>query len=101
VRAWIAVWIVTASSAAFANADLWKAKCKSCHGEDGRAQTTLGKKQKIKDMSTAEWQSGHSDPDIRKAIVEGVPDTKMKPFEGKLSDAEIAGLVKYVRAFKK
>ena len=34
---------------------LWKAKCASCHGEDGKAQTKTGKKEKINDMTSADW----------------------------------------------
>ncbi|MBX5481028.1 MAG: cytochrome c [Myxococcaceae bacterium] len=91
-----------ASATAFADdtADLWKAKCKSCHGADGKADTKEGRKSKIDDMSTAEWQSKHSDAEIKKVISEGKPDTKMKPYKDKLSEAEIDGLVKYIRGLK-
>ena len=90
-----------AATPAFADdvADIWKAKCKSCHGDDGKADTKEGKKSKIKDISTEEWQAKHSDADIKKVISEGV--TKMKPYKDKLSEAEIDGLVKYIRALKK
>ena len=82
-------------------ADVWKAKCKSCHGEDGKADTKTGKKEKMEDISTADWQSKHSDEQIRKVIAEGEKDTKMKAFKDKLSAAEIDGLVKYIRTLKK
>ena len=77
------------------------AKCKSCHGSDGKADTKEGRKSKIADMSTSEWQSKHSDAEIKKVIAEGKADTKMKAYKDKLSDAEIDGLVKYVRTLKK
>ena len=35
---------------------LWKAKCASCHGADGKAQTEQGKKMAMHDITTAEWQ---------------------------------------------
>lgn len=94
---------VSFAAPAFADepADIWKAKCKSCHGETGNADTKEGRKSKIADMTTAEWQSKHSDAEIKKVIAEGKPDTKMKAYEGKLSDAEIDGLVKYIRSLKK
>src|SRR5687768_6775043 len=100
------VAVIVASSlsvTAFADsaADVWKAKCKSCHGDDGKADTKVGKAQKIDDMSTADWQTKHSDADIKKAINEGIPDTKIKPFKDKLSEAEIDSLVKHVRTLKK
>lgn len=83
-------------------ADIYKAKCKGCHGDDGKGQTKVGIKEKVADLSTADYQAKHTDADIKKVIVEGSPDnSKMKSFKEKLSEAEIASLVKYVRAFKK
>ncbi len=92
-----------AAAPAFADdsADLWKAKCRSCHGADGKADTKEGKKHQIDDISTEAWQSRHSDEKIRKAIADGVPDTKMKAYKETLSEAEIDGLVKHIRTFKK
>jgi cytochrome c6 len=82
-------------------ADIWRAKCKSCHGETGHADTREGKKHKIPDITTEKWQSKHSDPEIKDAITNGVKDTKMKPFKDKYSEAEIDALVKYVRGLRK
>ncbi len=79
---------------------LWKSKCASCHGEDGKAQTKQGKKEKIADMSTAEWQSEWTDEKQKKIISEGSKDNnKMKAFKNKLSEAQIDGLVKHTRTF--
>lgn len=97
----IAVSLTAAPAFAEEIAEVWKAKCRSCHGADGKADTREGKKHKIDDMTTEAWQSKHSDPAIREAIENGVPDTKMKAYKDKLSTAEIDGLVKYVRSFKK
>ena len=84
-----------------ATAALWKKHCGNCHGEDGKAQTKVGKKEKIEDMSTPEWQTEWTDEKAKKIIVEGSKDnTKMKAFKGKLSDAEIDALVKHLRGFK-
>lgn len=83
-------------------ADIYKAKCKSCHGETGDGKTKTGKKEKIDDMTDPQWQKNHSDEEIRKVIAEGSPDSKkMKPFKDKLSAAEIDGLVKYLRGLAK
>ena len=35
---------------------LWKAKCASCHGVDGRGKTETGAKLAIPDMAAADWQ---------------------------------------------
>ena len=81
--------------------DVWNAKCKSCHGEDGKAKTKMGEKEKIPDMTNADWQKNHSDEKIRDAIVNGSKDNaKMKPFKDKLTPEQIDSLVKYIRTLK-
>jgi cytochrome c6 len=101
----IAVAMVFSLTATFAHAsevaDLWKAKCKSCHGEAGAAETPNGKKYKVDNLTDAGWQSRHSDEKIKKVIMEGKKDTKMKAYKDKLSEAEIDALVKHIRTFKK
>src|SRR5262249_7837304 len=95
---------VAGSSAALADgaADIWKAKCKGCHGEDGAAKTKVGEKEKIADMSKAEWQAKHTDEQIKAVITDGSKNnSKMKPFKEKLSDEEIQSMVSYIRGLKK
>ncbi|MFL5319587.1 MAG: c-type cytochrome [Myxococcaceae bacterium] len=99
-----AVACLTLAAPAFADsaADTYKAKCKSCHGEDGAGKTKTGEKEKIADMSDPAWQKKHTDEDIKTVISEGSKDNKkMKPFKDKLSAEEIDGLVKYIRTLKK
>lgn len=89
------------AGAAYADdsAETWKAKCKGCHGETGKADTKVGQKEAIADFSSAEFQKHHSDEELRKVIAEGSEtNTKMKAFKDRLSPAEIDGLVKYIRA---
>jgi mono/diheme cytochrome c family protein len=98
------VFTLSLSAAAYAeetSADTWKAKCKGCHGDDGKAKTKMGEKEKISDMTTAEWQTKHSDEQIKDAISNGSKEnTKMKAFKDKLTPEQIDGLVKYIRAMK-
>ena len=83
-------------------AELWTAKCKSCHGPDGKAQTQMGKKEAVVDMSQPAWQQSQTDEDIRKAIAEGSPrNKKMKAYKDKLTPQQIDALVAYIRAMKK
>ncbi|HZH03082.1 MAG TPA: c-type cytochrome, partial [Myxococcaceae bacterium] len=42
-------------------ADAYKAQCKSCHGADGKGDTKVGKKEKVKDMTSAEWHASTTD----------------------------------------
>ncbi len=82
-------------------ADVWKAKCKSCHGEDGRAKTKMGEKESIVDFTQAAWQQAESDAELRKVIAEGSPkNTKMKAYKDKLTGQQIDALVGYIRTMK-
>ena len=78
----------------------WDAKCKICHGVDGKGKAKIG----TKDYTDAKVQEAMKDEAMVKTIKEGVKDgetTKMKAFGEILSDDEIKALVKYVRDFKK
>lgn len=83
---------------------LWKSKCASCHGADGKADTDQGKKMQTANMATKAWQSGHTDDQIRKAILEGVKAEKggvkkeMDPYKDELKPDQVDALVAYIRA---
>lgn len=85
---------------------LWKAKCGSCHGADGKGETEKGKKMKTGDLSLAEWQKKATDEGIMKAINEGVnveKDGVKKEMDGyaDLTAEQKAGLVTFIRELKK
>jgi mono/diheme cytochrome c family protein len=83
---------------------IWNANCASCHGKDGSGNTAMGKKLNTKDYRDPKVQVVFSDAEAERAIKEGVKTNgkeTMKPFAGKLSDADIKALVAYIRAFKK
>jgi mono/diheme cytochrome c family protein len=97
----LALSLAATSAGAEDAADIWKAKCKSCHGEDGKAQTKMGQKESIADMSTAEWQKHESDAELREVIAEGSKkNKKMKAFKDKLTPEQIDSLVKYIRTLE-
>ena len=82
----------------------WTQHCASCHGKDGSGSTMMGKKLNIKDYRDAKVQSAFTDGEAERAIKEGVKTggkETMKPFGGKLADADIKALIAYIRAFKK
>ena len=85
-------------------AAVWKKKCKKCHGDAGKGDSKMGKKMKVADMTTAEWQKKYDDAAIKKAITEGVDrkdgDTKkkMKGYKD-LAAEEIDALIKLIRSF--
>ncbi len=80
---------------------LWKAKCASCHGSDGKAK----KGKATLDMTAADWQAAHDDAAL--AALLGAPrplvqvkGKDVKHFTGKLKDAEVKALVGVVRSFR-
>jgi len=104
VLAMVAFSLSTTAVAYADGASLWK-KCASCHGADGKGDTKMGKKLNIRDFSKADVQAKFTDDDIKKAIKEGVKDDGgklvMKGDNGKLSDGDVAELVKFTRSLKK
>ena len=76
--------------------DLYKSKCQSCHGPDGKA-TPIGKKLGAKDFQ---------DPDVSKLtegdLVKTTSDgkNKMPAYKGKLTDDQIKALAKYIKEMK-
>ena len=101
----LALLVLTAVCATAEDAKaLYEKSCQKCHGEDGKGQTKMGQKLGAKDYTDAKVQEAMKDEDAIKAIKEGLKDkegkTLMKPAED-LSDADIKGLVAYMRAFKK
>jgi mono/diheme cytochrome c family protein len=82
---------------------LYEQKCKSCHGVDGKGDTVMGKKKGAKDYTDPKVQDALKDEAAIKAIKEGLKKgdtTLMNPTEG-VTDAQIKGLVDYMRTFKK
>ncbi|RKG90723.1 cytochrome c [Corallococcus sp. CA053C] len=82
-------------------ADLWSKSCKSCHGPDGRAQTRMGQKEAIVDMSQAAWQKAETDADLRDVIANGSShNPKMKAYKDRLTPEQMDALVRYIRTLK-
>lgn len=80
----------------------WTSHCAKCHGADGKGQTTMGKKLKLVDYTTAEGQAAFTDEHALTAITNGIVEdgkTRKNGFKEKLSAGEIGELVKFVRAF--
>ena len=78
--------------------------CSSCHGKDGKGQTTMGKKLGAKDFSDAKAWADVKDDVALKNLKEGVKkDGKeiKKPFAGKLTEPEMKSLIEYCKKFKK
>ena len=78
----------------------WQQHCANCHGASGRADTPLGIRLKLADLTRAEWKSGPGRDTValRRVIADGTRGTAMRGYAAKLSAAELEALVAYVRA---
>jgi cytochrome c6 len=83
--------------------DNYSTLCAKCHGNDGKGQTKMGQRLKVRDYTDAKVQSSFKDDEAFKALKEGLKNddgkTEMKAYDT-LSDDQIKALVAYVRAFK-
>ena len=79
---------------------LFTKQCAVCHGSDGRAKTSKGKRTHTRNLVDAEWQDSVSDERIFNSINNG-RGVNMPRFNKKLSDSQIDALVSYVRQFKR
>jgi mono/diheme cytochrome c family protein len=77
-------------------AAIYKTKCATCHGADGKGQTPMGKKMNLRDLGS---------PDVQKQTDKELYDWtavgkgKMPGYKDKLSDEEIKALVAHMRTF--
>jgi len=78
--------------------ELYLGKCKSCHGADGKGDTSMGKK--IREAG-GEFPSLAGTKLSKAKIVEilenGIPDTKMKSYKDKLTTDEMGAVATYVK----
>ena len=80
----------------------WENLCAKCHGADGKADTKMGKKLKIRDYTEKSFQDAVKDEDLIVATKDGVKDgdkERMDGFSDELSEEEIVDLVKLIRSF--
>lgn len=79
-------------------ADTYKAKCASCHGGDGLAATAMGKAMKVMSFKDPAMVKA-SDAQFVASTANG--KGKMPAYKGKLTDAQISDVVKYIRILQK
>jgi cytochrome c6 len=81
-----------------AGASLYKAKCSACHGSDGKGATSIGKMNKIRDLTSEEVQK-QSDGDLTAIINSG--KNKMPAYGKSLKPEQVKDLVEYIRMLAK
>lgn len=95
--------LATGSFAADGTA-VWNNHCSSCHGADGKGDTKMGKKLKIKDLTDAAYQASFTDEAAFNAVKIGLKTESgkivMKAIE-EVTDEEINAVVVYLRTLKK
>ena len=79
-------------------AALFQSKCAMCHGADGTASTTMGKKLGIRSFASPEVQK-QTDAVLLATVKDG--KGKMPAYGTKLSAAELQSLVAHIRTFAK
>ena len=92
----------TTTSNARTAAQLYSKHCVSCHGRDGRSQTSKGKFSHARDLTDAKWQDDVSDERLYNSIMNG-RDVRgnMPAFSDKLNQKEAESLVDLVRGMRK
>ncbi|MBI3403973.1 MAG: cytochrome c [Acidobacteria bacterium] len=107
-RLWIVLFVMLAVALvpaaysqkgdAAAGKTLFGAKCATCHGAAGEGKDAIAKMMKveIKHLGSKEVQA-RSDADLKKVVADGTG--KMKAV--KLTDAETANLIAFLRTLKK
>ena len=79
-------------------ADTYKAKCQMCHGADGLGATPAGKSMKAIPFNDPQILQ-KSDAELIEATTNG--KGKMPAYKGKLTDAEIKGVIGYIHTLQK
>jgi mono/diheme cytochrome c family protein len=82
----------------------WTNNCVQCHGQDGSANTAMGRMLNAPNFTSAEVQASFTDAQAFDVIKNGViknGESKMIAFRNLLTDDEIKALVAYLRTLKK
>jgi mono/diheme cytochrome c family protein len=75
-------------------ATLYAQRCGGCHGLDGKANTSIGKKESMRDLTAAEVQR-QTDEDLKRTIANG--RGRMPAYQLILGDARIQLLIDYIK----
>lgn len=79
-----------------AGSEVFKKKCASCHGLDGKAQTKLAQGRPFADLTDGKWSHGSDRESVFKLVADGDPKSPMPPFRERLSPEELNAVVDHV-----
>lgn len=91
-------FLLSASTRADDSASLYKAKCASCHGADGKANTPLGEATGARDFASPEVRK-EADKELIEITTMG--RKKMPAYKSTLKDSQIKDLVAYINELAK
>ena len=74
--------------------EIFREKCSMCHGIDGKGYAAI----KTPNFTDPKWQAAHPDKELMDAIENGVKGTAMVSFKDKLSQPQMAAVLKYIRS---
>jgi cytochrome c6 len=94
----MALLVVASANAQGAGEKVFKAKCASCHGADGKGATAAGKGTKARDFCSDEVKK-ETDEEWTTILVKG--KNKMPAYDKKLTEGEIKEVVAYIRSLCK
>ena len=92
--AWAASPAAVDAVPAQSGAELFQEKCASCHGAEGKAQTSMAKMMHLKDLGSADVQK-MTNKEIHDIIAKG--KSPMPAFGNQLKPDQINELVTYIR----
>jgi len=95
----VPVLAITAPTQAQDAGAVFKAQCAVCHDPDGSGTGAMGKQLGVKDLRSDEVQK-ETDAQLSDSITNG-KGTTMPAYKGKITDAQIKGIVTYIRTLAK
>lgn len=82
----------------------WTQHCVRCHGENGKGETKMGRKLKIRDLTLEKTQRRLTDAEVTELIATGYKDNageeRMPAFGEKLTLEERKALLVFIRSLK-
>jgi mono/diheme cytochrome c family protein len=92
---------LAAPGSAADGARVYASQCSGCHGDEGKGDgpAAAAVLPKPRDLHSPEVWRDRSDAALHELVKRGKPGTMMPPFEGILSDEEVAAVVTFIRRF--
>jgi high-affinity iron transporter len=82
--------------------EIYDVRCSPCHGDTGAGDgpAAIALVPKPRNFREPTFWNGRTTQQLKLVVKQGRPGTMMSPFDGILSEAEIADVVAYVESFR-